>query len=89
MKAGRNKTIDFGLEEGREYLARCLRVETAVSLDAVRNRTIAGDLFEVQPLLPPALADLMIVDPPYNIDKDFHGHSFHRSSDEAYADFTE
>ena len=89
MKAGRNKTIDFGLEEGREYLARCLRVETAVSLDAVRNRTIAGDLFEVQPLLPPALADLMIVDPPYNIDKDFHGHSFHRSSDEEYADFTE
>lgn len=32
--------------------------------------------------------DLLIVDPPYNLDKDFHGRKFKKSTDELYAEYT-
>ena len=32
--------------------------------------------------------DLLIVDPPYNLDKDFHGNGFKKQSNQKYADYT-
>lgn len=89
MKAARNKTIDITVEEGREYLDRCIHVTGPASLDAVLDKTIVGDTFAVLPLLPRESVDLLIVDPPYNLDKNFHGNPFKKTSDEAYAAFTE
>ena len=88
MKAERNKTIDFLPEDAPEYLARCLRVTDDVSLDAVCDRTICGDTFAVAPHLPRGFADLLIVDPPYNLTKDFSGGGFRRTTDANYAAFT-
>lgn len=89
MKAKRNKTIDFPVEEGREYLERCIEVKNNVSLDAVLDKTIIGDTFEVMQKLPPNSVDLMIVDPPYNLEKNYHGKKFKKTSDEVYEDYTE
>lgn len=89
MKAGRNRTIDLSVEAGQKYLERCIQVGTAAEIAAVRDRTILGDAFEVLPLLPVRCADLVIVDPPYNMDKDFHGQRFHQMSDEEYKTYTE
>ena len=88
MKAERNKTIDFLPEDAPEYLARCLRVTEDVPLDAVCGRTICGDTFAVAPHLPRGFADLLIVDPPYNLTKDFSGGGFRRTTDANYAAFT-
>ena len=88
MKAERNKTIDFPPEDAPEYLARCLRVTEDVPLDAVCGRTICGDTFAVAPHLPRGFADLLIVDPPYNLTKDFSGGGFRRTTDANYAAFT-
>lgn len=89
MKAKRNKTIDFPVEEGREYLERCIEVKNNVSLDAVLDKTIIGDTFEVMQKLPKNSIDLMIVDPPYNLEKNYHGKKFKKTSDEVYEDYTE
>ena len=88
MKAERNKTIDFLPEDAPEYLARCLRVTEDVPLDTVCGRTICGDTFQVAPPLPRGFADLLIVDPPYNLTKDFSGGGFRRTTDANYAAFT-
>ncbi len=88
MKAERNKTIDFPPEDAPEYLARCLHVTEDVPLDAVCGRTICGDTFAVAPHLPRGFADLLIVDPPYNLTKDFSGGGFRRTTDANYAAFT-
>ena len=88
MKAERNKTIDFLPEDAPEYLARCLRVTEDVPLDTVCGRTICGDTFQVAPHLPRGFADLLIVDPPYNLTKDFSGGGFRRTTDANYAAFT-
>lgn len=88
MKAPKNKTIDLSVEEGAEYLARCIRVEAAAALNEVLDRTILGDCLAVLPLLPRGIADLLIADPPYNLDKDFHGSRFSRMDDAAYEAYT-
>lgn len=89
MKAGRNKTIDISLEEGVPYLERCIKVEEKKDLSEIVNKTICGDSFEVMKNLPEKFADLLIVDPPYNMDKDFSGKSFKKMTDEVYAEYTE
>ena len=89
MKSGRNKTIDISVAEGKEYLDRVLRLSEAQRLEQILDRTLCGDLFEVAPLLPENSVDLLIADPPYNLDKDFHGNRFKHTSDELYEEFTE
>ena len=88
MKAPKNKTIDLSVEEGAEYLARCIRVEAPAALNEVLDRTILGDCLAVLPMLPRCFADLLIADPPYNLDKDFHGSRFSRMDDAAYEAYT-
>ena len=88
MKSERNKTIDLSVEEGKEYLKQCVRVGSPVSLDGIENRVVVGDTFEVMPLLPHGFVDLLIADPPYNLDKNFGGTKFSRKKDDEYRDYT-
>jgi site-specific DNA-methyltransferase (adenine-specific) len=89
MKAGRNKTIDITVEEGRSYFDRCKTVDKPVTLGEITDKTICGDTFQVLPLLPKEFVDLLVVDPPYNLDKNFNGNKFKKSSDEMYEEYTE
>lgn len=89
MKASRNKTIDISIEEGKQYLDRCISICEPAGVDSILNKTIIGDCLEVIPLLPDSFIDLLIVDPPYNLDKDFHGKKFKKTSDDAYEEYTE
>jgi len=89
MKASRNKTIDISIEEGREYLEKCISLSEELSLNVIMDKTIHGDTFEVLKLLPEKFVDLLIVDPPYNLAKDFHGNKFKKTSGEVYEEYTE
>ena len=89
MKAGRNKTIDLSVEEGKSYLDRCISISKPTDLQSVINKTILGDTFSLLPLLPTKFVDLLIADPPYNLDKNFNGKKFKKTSDEMYEEYTE
>ena len=89
MKAARNKTIDMSIGEGKQYLNRCISISGPAGVDSILNKTIIGDCLEVIPLLPDSFIDLLIVDPPYNLDKDFHGKKFKKTSDDVYEEYTE
>lgn len=89
MKAGRNKTIDFSVEDGKDYLSRCLRLSEKTTLSEITDKTILGDSFSALSLLPKGFVDLLVVDPPYNLSKDFGGSRFKRLSDEEYEAYTE
>ena len=87
-KAGRNKTIDLTVEEGRNYLEKCVAVNKNVELSNILGKIILGDCFEVMPLLPKKFVDLLIADPPYNLDKNFNGKKFKKKTDELYIEYT-
>ena len=88
-KSRRNKTIDISVEDGRQYLERCISVDSKVELSEIIDRTILGDFFEVIPHLPSGFVDLLIVDPPYNLDRDFNGRKFKKTTDDLYIEYTE
>lgn len=89
MKSDRNKTIDMTVEEGRKYLDMCITSDAISDVDSILDRTIVGDTFDVLSRLPRAFADLIIIDPPYNLNKDFHGNKFRKSNDDEYEKYTE
>lgn len=88
IKSSRNKTIDTTVEQGKDYLARCISVNDEQTLYAVIDKTIIGDAFQVMPLLPPRSVDLVIADPPYNLTKSFHGTTFSKKTVSDYEGYT-
>ena len=89
MRAARNKTIRLTEEAAAGYLERCFEITAPQNISGILDRTIHGDLFEVAPYLPGGFVDLLIADPPYNLDKDFNGSKFKKISDESYEEYTE
>lgn len=88
-KSKRNKTIDISIEEGHRYLDRCISINNNVELSDILDKTIWGNNLEVIPYLPIGFVDLLIADPPYNFDKDFHGTKFKKMTDDSYVAYTE
>lgn len=87
MKSLKNKTIDFDLSQGEKYLKNCLTLENMT--ECAENVTIIGDTFSVLTKIKDNSIDLLIVDPPYNLNKDFHGEKFKKSPLEDYQEYTE
>ena len=71
-----------------ERLSRkILRITGPATQADVEDRLIAGDFFEVAPYLPGESADLLILDPPYNLTKSYGGHAFRKRDQADYADW--
>lgn len=84
QRALRNKTLTILPEEIETLKKQITSVEEFKQKKDFINKTINGNLFEVLPLLPNEFADLIIIDPPYNLSKNFNGFSFSAMSDEKY-----
>ena len=60
------------------------RVDSTVTQREIEGRLVAGDIFEVAKYLPSAFVDLLILDPPYNLPKDFNGNLFRKKKKGEY-----
>jgi site-specific DNA-methyltransferase (adenine-specific) len=60
-----------------------------ITVSQITNKTICANLFEIMDLLPASFVDLLIIDPPYNLDKDFNGFTFSKTNDDAYLKYLE
>lgn len=87
-KSPRNKTLSLNPSEAKKYLGRCLFADRPLP-PLPADRTIVGDSFAVMEQLPKSFVDLAIVDPPYNLTKDYHGRRFTEIGDDEYAAYTE
>lgn len=88
MKSPKNKTIDFTLDEGKVYFDRCITVSHNTKLQDILDKTIQGDSMVILDHLPAQSVDLLIADPCYNLDKQFHGMKFTKLSETDYAKYT-
>ena len=87
-KAPRNKTIDFTKDEGKRYYDRLMHLDKPTPLEALLNKTILGDTLRILEFLPNNSVDLVVVDPPYNLSKNYHGNLFDKKRTDEYADYT-
>lgn len=85
IRAPRNQTITV-TEEESALLEKNLFIpgKKPLAESDILNKIMLGDTLKVIDLLPDAFADLIILDPPYNLRKDFHGFTFQASNDDDY-----
>ena len=89
IRAGRNQTLTL-CEEERVQLSDNLFIpenNERLATENILNKTILSDLFDVLDYLPESFADLIIIDPPYNLSRDFHGFKFKATDSERYSDY--
>lgn len=85
--AGRNRTITINENEIHKLKQSISYIENINSEFDFSNSLINSDLFEVLDLLPNKFADLIIIDPPYNLDKNFNGLKFNSMNQDKYEQY--
>ena len=88
-RSPRNKTLDLSVQECAAYASRALHLTGKSTLSEVTDRIICGDNIGIMPLLPEKSVDLLIADPPYNLDKNFNSGKFKRLTVEQYMEYTD
>ena len=88
-RAPRNRTLSCTQEEIIEFSKEVLRVETKVDPQDIDCQLIRGDFFQVAAYLPDKFIDLLILDPPYNLTKNFNGNYFRKLKKNSYASWFE
>jgi site-specific DNA-methyltransferase (adenine-specific) len=87
LRANRNRSLALTESDRIRLRPRLLSVETLNS-DLI-DRTIQADSLSIAALLPDRFVDLLILDPPYNLTKNFNGFKFERRTVKAYTDWLE
>lgn len=83
-RAPRNRTLSLSDVKRTHYSQQLLCLTTPAAPSDVLNRIIQQDVAEVLPLLPENFVDLLILDPPYNLTKDFGAAQFKQVSTATY-----
>lgn len=86
IRAGRNRTLTVDEVERPELEGLILSTED-IREGLADDCVINADLFECLDLIPDGYFNLIVIDPPYNLDKDFHGKKFQSMSAEAYEEY--
>lgn len=88
-RAERNRTVTITAQEMAEYKKKLLHIDSPVTVEQILNKTICQDIYSALPLLPGSFVDLLFIDPPYNLNKNFNGRQFKKSSPDNYAEWIE
>lgn len=84
IRAGRNRTLILTQQEKAELKKRLVYSLPDARLDTAPMGTICGDCLEWVEHLPGQFVDMMFLDPPYNLTKNFHGVQFKQGSVNEY-----
>lgn len=66
------------------YASDLVRLQGPSALEGITNVIINQDLNEALPFLPCGFVDLLVLDPPYNLTKNFNGHVFRAQEGSEY-----
>ena len=89
VRAHRNRTITLSRAETDHYGKDLIRISKPVNIDALGNKIVNQDIFDILGLLPEGFVDLLILDPPYNLTKTFTSTTFRKKSIAKYAEWFE
>lgn len=84
QKAPRNRTLTCSKAEMDRLSDLIFQVQRPVSVRDVEDEIIGGDVFEIAGQLPEKFVDLLILDPPYNLSKNYHGLVFKSKEQDSY-----
>jgi site-specific DNA-methyltransferase (adenine-specific) len=83
-RAPRNRTLICSETELAELSSGLLRLSAVACTESITDRILNQDFHEACPFLPKAFVDLLVLDPPYNLTKNYNGHIFRSKEAEGY-----
>lgn len=83
-RAPRNRTLTCTNDELSLLSTELPHLSEAASIESLTDRVINQDFEEACPLLPRSFVDLLILDPPYNLTKNYNGHVFRAQEADRY-----
>ena len=83
-RAKNNRTLTLEPEETAGLRNKVLDHKSLSEGLSIENRLLLGDTLSLLPYLPDEFADLIIIDPPYNLSKNFNGLHFNARSSDSY-----
>lgn len=86
-RAGNNRTLTLSENEIEPLKKRLLTEKNIAKYVDVTNRTLNGDVLTMLDYVPDEFADLIIIDPPYNLSKNFNGLKFNSRSSSRYDEY--
>ena len=87
IRAGRNRTITLTKEDISRLSRKLIALHKRVEPKEIENKIINQDLFQTIRYLPENFVDLLFIDPPYNLTKEFNGNKFKEMTSEAYEEW--
>jgi site-specific DNA-methyltransferase (adenine-specific) len=84
IRAPLNRTIDICPGDINKYKKNLVKLDKPVDSGTLTNKIINQDLFEVLEFLPDAFIDLLFIDPPYNLSKNFNSSAFKKMGGNEY-----
>lgn len=88
-RAPLNRTITLSANDLENLLSKLVILNKKVSVNEITNRIINQDLFNAIEYLPENFVDILFIDPPYNLSKDFAGINFRKMDDNDYEKWIE
>lgn len=85
--APRNRTISLSEQDVKSLTPLLVHKNDLEQGGSFVNKTINEKLTDVLPLLPDQFADLIIIDPPYNLTKDFETIKFNATNESKYIEY--
>ena len=88
-RAPNNRTLTLTDKERAALLPRLVTQEMACAGVNLTDRTLQGDVFTLLTYVPDGFADLIIIDPPYNLTRNFNGMQFTARTEARYEAYVE
>src|SRR5574341_2263774 len=86
-RAPRNRTLIVHEDEKDSLMRNTISLSAPVSAEKLQDKLIYHDLFSCIDFLPEGFIDLLVVDPPYNLNKKFGTNQFTKTSSASYEDW--
>jgi site-specific DNA-methyltransferase (adenine-specific) len=83
-KSPRNQTITVSAKAGKKLIKKCLTLKKDASKKDLVDKILFQDTLEALKFLPNSFVDLLIVDPPYNLTKQYGNNKFSKTGNAVY-----
>lgn len=84
LRTPRNKTLTISADEKSMLSEKTIILSRPASISEIENRVIHQDIFHCADFLPDSFIDLLIIDPPYNLNKVFSETKFSKTTSTDY-----
>ena len=86
-KSPRNQTLTLSDDETKLYEERLISLNEPMSLNEIIDKTICQDINKALPNMPESVADVLVIDPPYNLRVKYGDLQTHVMKDDDYLDY--